>query len=369
MPDEYKTASDSFAIDAKKYTLDKHSGFLHLPIIAARVGILEYPDSRRYLSPEVLKKAIGSLDYVPVTKDHQGGLVTTDNIKKVGKGFVKAGSHFDGQYGRGNAIIQEQDLIDDVLEKRIAEASCGYKFKEDNIPGKNQHGNFDSSYTFIGYNHVSAVPKGRAGENVKFEIDKRGGGMGKVQRQMSGFKIGTDRLLDSATIAFDEDSNAAMDTMTSREQILMDKITEQASRIQTLDSSLTVEKESLKSLKKAQDSMVTTDDLNDLTDELLDVRQAALKIGLDCVGENDAHVIKQKVLEKLLPDAYKSMEDKKVLDNKEAVDAAYTACKQNMGFNTEVFNTGEALRGNKGHLPPAQNNNSMLRTLEQFPRH
>lgn len=45
MPDEWKTAHDSFAIDAK-YSIDE-DGFLHLPLTIARVGILDYPEHGR----------------------------------------------------------------------------------------------------------------------------------------------------------------------------------------------------------------------------------------------------------------------------------------------------------------------------------
>ena len=369
-----KYAQDSFAID-QKFTIDPKTGFLHLPLIPSKVGILQYPEERRFLSAEVLKAALDSLDYVPITKDHEGcldgDLVTTENIDKVNRGIVKAGSTFDGKKIHSDGLIQNPELIDDLLSKKVIEASAGYSYDDDKKPGKNEYGEFDTSYTWIKYNHVTAVSKfykGRAGADVKFEIDqKEGKNMGKIKQKLPAFKVGADTLFNETAIMFTEDCQTAFDACAEREQKLIDKVQSQNTEIETLKASNAANKESLDTLKAAQDGLIKKEDLNELTAELLDARQIAVKVGLDCKDEIDPLIIKQKVLEKMLPNAYKDLKTRKSLSNKAAVDSAYMAFKENMSFHQEVHNTQQALQGQQGAPAPKPRPN-LLNSFARFPR-
>lgn len=364
-------AYDSFAIDAKKYTIDE-DGFLHLPLTVAKVGIMTYPGEpyeRRYMPPEVLQAAVSSLDYAFITKMHEGKMIDVHNRKDHGKGIIKAGSKFDNKYIRANGRVEDPEMVQDILDKRIVEVSAGYKFKIDRKPGQNEYGAFDTSYTAAKYNHVSGLVTSmpaRAGRDIKFAIDKKGGNsMADIQKQLSGFRIGDIQILDVKTISFDKESGSAMDAMDGREQKLLVVIRNQNEKINGLEATVTANKESLKQLQTAQDSMINKGDLNAMTAELLDTREASKKIGLDCAGEVDAHIIKQKILEKVLPGSYKALKEKDQLKSKTAVDAAYDACKENLGFNLEVHNTEEALKGNKGHrpVPPGQSKGLLVPNL------
>lgn len=376
MPEGYKVAYDSYAIDAK-YTIDPETGFLYLPIKAAKVGIMYYPDAneRRYFPAEVLKAAADSLNYAIITKFHPsppGALIDKNNIQQLSKGFIKSDSEFDGTYVKGNAVIQIDDLINGILDKSFTEGSAGYTYGDDKKPGKNEYGEFDTIITWIKYNHFAALPKGfgRAGGDVKFGTDQKGNIMGTIKKELSSFKVGTDSFLDKVTITYTEDNQSAMDSMSIREDKLKDVVRSQTNTIQTLESSLAANKESLKTARTAQDGLINPGDLNSLTAELLDVRQAAVKIGLDCKEETDAHLVKQKILEKMLPTAFKDLKDKDRLKSKTAVDAAYVAFKENMGFHQQVYNTEQALGGNKGRIvtPPTQSKAPLYQTLEGFRR-
>ena len=373
MPEEYKFAYDTFAIDAEKYTIDD-KGRLHVSLRVAKVGIMDYPGERRYMPPEVLKAAVDaeSLDYAIITRMHEGAMIDIDNLKEYGKGLIKPGSQFDSLYINSDSMIESRDLIEDILTKKVREVSAGYKFKTDGKPGKNEHGEFDTSYTFVQYNHVSAVTKGRAGRDVKFELDNKGEPMSDIERPLLDFKIGTDQILDGVTISYGKESKTAMDTMSTREQKLIEVIRKQENEIITLKSAETANKESFDTMKTAQDGMIKKSDLNEMTAELLDVRQAAEKIGLDCKEEVDSHLIRQKVLEKLLPNSYKSLQDKDQLKNHDAVAAAYDSCKENMGFNVDVHKTQEALDLKRGFKANPQTNPSpqfpLFNTIEGFKR-
>jgi len=373
----WKLAQDSFEIDAKKYEIDPDTKFLHLPIIIARVGVLDYPedDEKRYFPPEVLKAAANSADYGVMTLLHPDTNVDVFNVKLVNKGVMKAGTTFDGEFLRGNAIIQDQEFIDDILSKRIIEVSAGYRYKDDACEGvfKAKDGTekkYDTALTFIKYNHFAGVPAGRAGENVKFITDKKGKKMSDIEKELNALKIGADELLPGVTIIYTKDSKSAVDTMTTREKTLMDKIQSQDAEIQTLKASNAANKESLDALKTAQDGMIKKDDLNALTAELLDSRQIAEKIGLDCKDETDALSIKSQALEKMLPQSYKNLKDSNNLQNKQAIDAAYNAMRENLGFHKEVFDTKQALVGQQGMPAPGFNRtpSPRLTTLEHFSR-
>lgn len=373
MSDEnLKIGSDSFALDATKHKIDE-DGFLHVPITAARVGIFDYPETgqRRFFPPEVLKNAASSLDNVVVTREHPAEqLVTVKNIRHVGMGFIKAGSRFDGQFVRGDAVIQDESLINDIIAKRVREVSSGYRFDDDGKKGKNEHGEFDTSLIFKKYNHVAAVSKGRAGENVKFQIDKKGKNMAKIKQKLPKYKIGNDDLLQETTVTFDDDTQLAIDAFSDREQTLINKIMSQNNRIESLESSLAVKEESLENSQKAQDSMVSVTDLSDMTAELLDVRQIGVEMGInELKTATDAHDGKLQILKSRSPVAYKDLEKKKRLQNKTAVDSAFSAFKENKGFHKEVHYTTQALKNNQGHRATQQPHSGYaVSSFEHFPR-
>ena len=377
-----KTAFDIFSIDAaiidgKKYTIDDR-GFLHLPMKMAKVGIMDYPEvgKRRYMPAHVLKAATSSADYAVITENHEGKMISVDNIKDHGRGFIKKGSAFDGKYINGNGLIQIQSLIDDILAKRVVEVSAGYDFKVDYTPGSNKEGSFDESYTHVKYNHFTAVHKqpgitgrGRAGKDVKFEIDQKGGNMpSPVQKELSEFKVRDNQLLSVITISFDKESQAAMDTMSFRERKLIVLIRNQDDEIIALKAAAAANKESMDQLKTSQEGMIEKKDLNALISKLLDARQVAEKIGLDCKNEDDPYKIQLMILEKMLPTAHKNLVAMDALENEKAIDSTYMAYKENAGFHQQVYDTNQALQGNQGfHTPPGNQPPNPSNPPNQFP--
>jgi len=369
-------AYDSFAIDAQKAKLDPRTGDLHLPVKAAKVGIMAYPEHggiRRYFPAETLKAAVDSLAYASVTRLHpEEEEVTADNVKRVRKGFIKENPKFDGTYNRGDAIITDQALIDDILGRRLTEASAGYPFEADGKPGKNEFGEFDTTVTWISYNHVAVVPTGRAGADVRFEIDHKGEKkMATKERELREFKIGNDQLFPNVLIVYDpETSQVAIDAMYSREEKLMSVITELQTKNISLQAANDAGKESLATLQTAQDSMIPKKDIGALVARLAAVQAIGKKVGLSCDTETDPYKIEKDVLKKMQPKTYKNLVDRKQLDDANAIDGAFDAFSENIEFNTEVYNTKQALDNKTGADVPVFNPapTQGIRSLEQLPR-
>lgn len=342
-----KKAHDTYQIDAAKYYIDQATGFLHVPITMGRVGIMYYPENeqRRYFPPATLTAALDSANYAIVTRQHPQNFVTTENVDEVNKGITKEGSIFDGKKNRGEVIIYDRAYIEDILSKNIVEISPGYSYDDDGQPGKNELGEFDCTVTSIKYNHFAGVEKGRNGPDVKFQIDQKGKKMEKkIERSLPTFKVALDVLLPGVVIIYEEVDKTAMDTMFSREEILKNKVSQQKFDMEVLEANLTTEKATAKKLKTANDGMVSVEDINKMAGEIVDVREVAAKIGLDCSEQTDPHEMKKSILKKILPDAYKTLEDKELLDNKQALDASYAVCRSNMGLNKEIMQINEALR-------------------------
>jgi hypothetical protein len=349
-------AYENFAIDAGKAKLDPRTGDLHLPVKVQKHGILVYPEAggqRRYLPKEVLEAALDSLSSVVITRLHpEEKEVNPDNVNRVRKGYVKEDVEFDGTYNKGNAVVTDKGLIDDILQRRLTEASMGYPFELDATPGKTDMGEYDAVYTWISYNHLAVVPIGRAGADVKFELDHKGEKtMSDFQRELGSFQVGDQTLLTKTTINFAADSQTAIDAMSSREEKLMAKIAEQNQEVTRLTVAHDACKEEMKKMQTAQDGMVAKGDLNKMISDLVDTRQLAERIGLDCKTEVNPHVIKQQLVEKLLPKVHESLKERDQLKDEVAVDAAYLTLKENASFYKEMHDTGLALQGRKGAAP------------------
>ena len=192
--------------------------------------------------------------------------------------------------------------------------------------------------------------------------------MPDIEKELSGLKVGMDQLLETKTITFTKDNKMAFDVMYDREKKLFGVVNDQADEIKTLKASLAANKESLDQIKAAQDGMIPKDALNNLTAELLDARQVAEKVGLDCKTETDPMIIQQNVIEKMLPEAHKTLTANDSIDDPKSVKAAYVALKENMGFHKKVNDTKNALDNHQTPINFPKNRVPLRSSLENFPR-
>jgi hypothetical protein len=118
-------------------------------------------------SDEVFSAAtLASFEDMPLTDNHPLEFVTTKNHRQHSRGHVRNIRRGDsplstGDYPiLGDLIITDEDLAEDVLQRRKRELSCGY----------NYHLAYDGqrlSQVGITGNHVAVVPKGRAGAEAR----------------------------------------------------------------------------------------------------------------------------------------------------------------------------------------------------------
>jgi hypothetical protein len=339
-----KTARDSFGFNPDKVRVDDVTGFLHLDdITSTPAGILPYPEDggeRRYFPPEVLKRDMETFAYTPIALywHPDGNIIDVDNIEKFRVGTVKAEFSFD-KVIRLKGVVEKKEAISEILSRKIGETSAGYKYWDDEKPGENEYGKFDTTIKRIKFNHLIITEAGRAGASAKVGLDSKGGKTMASQRDLSVFDIAGIKL-DKETIEFDpESSKSAIDSMDRREGVLTVGIMKLHDDNVKLQSELTSTKETLENSKKAADSMVKKEDLNSLIQETVEVNEVLAKIGADKEVKKTDDLLTRKgvAIKHLTPDAYKALETAENLQNKVAVDSMYTGSVANLSLNKEIL--------------------------------
>jgi hypothetical protein len=147
-------------------------GFLRLPGIFGRVGVLEYPEKgyRKYISAAVLQKAVKGLAGIPVVYNHPPGgqLLTPETASQYTVGAVMSAS-FDGFYIRGEVIIWDKDAIKAASSSHRA-LSLGYHQELKLNAGVTINNlRYEYETKSIVYNHLAICERARAGEAVKLQ--------------------------------------------------------------------------------------------------------------------------------------------------------------------------------------------------------
>jgi hypothetical protein len=133
-----------------------------------RTGVLYQDDGTvSYVPESVLRDAAPNFKNTPLRNEHEGEIVG-----------VITDAYYEAPYLKGNYIIYA-----DGLSIQNQEISAGYYIMPENmISGiwqddmgimgeKGKSYEFDSTYTKILPNHVAIVPRGRAGANVRLNVD------------------------------------------------------------------------------------------------------------------------------------------------------------------------------------------------------
>jgi hypothetical protein len=182
-----------FKFDAQPSTMriDETTGFLHCRGVFTRSGVFDYYDDNlnliRELRPEEEVfdgESIKSLQLAPITNLHPEELVTTENVNELLVGVVGEDIKREGDYLAGSMTLMDKDTIETILARKeeglSSELSGGYTCNV--VLEKGTHhkdGDYDAKQSAIRYNHLSIVPKGRAGRNVRImdqdgNLDKNG---------------------------------------------------------------------------------------------------------------------------------------------------------------------------------------------------
>lgn len=163
------------------------TGFLRAPARLTRVGVFEYRQadgsvSRELRLPEEVfnEDSLNSFAMAPLTDDHpyaQGGLVTAENAKQLAVGSVGEPKQ-DGDFVVSEILVTDAKVIDKVVEGKAQELSCGYYCDRELAPEGSvwlDSGGRKWPYTHIQRNirgnHVALVARGRAGPDVRVQLD------------------------------------------------------------------------------------------------------------------------------------------------------------------------------------------------------
>lgn len=147
-------------------------GYLRVYARVAKVGELEYQNldgSKRIevVTRDVLfnKDSINSLKTIPVTLGHPTERVTSINATKYSKGLTTPYVIIDGDYLGVVTTLIDAETIAAVQNGDAVELSCGYDAEKEVQS--------DSKVLQLTrkYNHISVEPRGRAGRDVKFQLD------------------------------------------------------------------------------------------------------------------------------------------------------------------------------------------------------
>jgi len=126
---------------------------------------LRHPD-------EVFKReSLDSLKMVPMTNNHPPDkLVNKDTAKSLSIGFTGETVVPDGKFVMVPVAITSADGVKAVEDGR-QELSCGYEVELDEKPGNYNGEEYDFVQQNIRYNHVAIVDRGRAGADVRLNMD------------------------------------------------------------------------------------------------------------------------------------------------------------------------------------------------------
>lgn len=160
------------------------NGFLRAPARLSRVGVFTYAKAdgttiRELRTPEEVfaQDAIDSFALVPLTDDHPSEPVTADNAKRLSVGSVGEPKQ-DGKFLSATIMVTDSAVVEKINSGK-QELSCGYFCDlEPAAPGAlwlDAETGQSIPYNFIQRNirgnHVAVVAKGRAGAEVRVQLD------------------------------------------------------------------------------------------------------------------------------------------------------------------------------------------------------
>lgn len=156
---------------------DTPEGFLRLHMTIAKVGELKYfnqdgTERLEIVTPEVLfdSASVDSFKMKPVTSpNHPPVMLNADNAGAYSKGMTGNLVTIDGDFLGIVATVTDAATIRNIKSGRTKQVSCGY------IAGTKQRsdGKFDQLYRQG--NHVTICEQGRAGADVRVNVDSDSG--------------------------------------------------------------------------------------------------------------------------------------------------------------------------------------------------
>lgn len=168
----------TFAVNKKQYT---DEGFLDVYGVAAKIGVLEYPQSdgtvrRELVTPAALRASVVSIKAAPVTLEHPpDGRVDAENARYLGRGHViEAGYDEPSGELRVKLRVEDAETIARIEAGEKIGLSPGYDVVLDESPGEDpEHGPFDAKQVERKVNHVAVTGAARGGEQTSLKLDSK----------------------------------------------------------------------------------------------------------------------------------------------------------------------------------------------------
>ena len=161
-------------------------GFLTCPAAVTRAGVFDYKDEngrtiRELRSPEEVfdEASLATLSMIPITFEHpQERVVTVDNNRRLNVGVTGENVTHDDEFVNVTVKIMDKEVVAYILDRhrqgKSVELSCGYQAEVLPVSGEYAgEGHYDEVQKNIRYNHLSIVPEGRAGSQVKLKLDSK----------------------------------------------------------------------------------------------------------------------------------------------------------------------------------------------------
>jgi hypothetical protein len=130
------------------------------------------PDQTYYMlrDPAELKKGAATFNNLPLLDKHiplDKFQLDDPEVKKHVVGSTGTDATFTDGYLKNSMVVHTQSAIKDVEAEKKAELSCAYRYQPDMTPGTFEGKHYDGIMRDIRGNHVSLVPEGRVGHDVK----------------------------------------------------------------------------------------------------------------------------------------------------------------------------------------------------------
>lgn len=245
-------------------------------------------------------KSLNTLTRLPVTVDHPVEQVTSDNWNQYAVGDVGDAYARDGVWVVVNPMIKDSRGVE-ASQTTHKEISMGYTA---NIVASSDKSIADFDQTDIVFNHLSLVPKGRAGEQARIGdswgtapiADNQKGSTPKTRESGGHMTTKTVVLGDKAVQVLAEDAAEVEQFKTASTQALADAKAEHKTAIESKDEEIGTLKADLAAAKAA--AVIDVDKL--VADRSALVTQVkAIDAKIDPAGKTDTELRKAAVASRL----------------------------------------------------------------------
>lgn len=181
------------------------------------------------LPEEVFKKqSMDSFRAATVTVRHPPEAVTSSNYDKYAVGIVDGPVSQNDKLVEGTILLTHNDGIDFVENAGHRELSCGYMCRLEDKSGTYEGEHYDFIQRDIKNNHVALVEKGRAGEQVRLNMDGASQLIDEPKENIKNppeEKMGVKIKLDGYDVEVSEQAAVSINKVMEQSQTKMDEMT------------------------------------------------------------------------------------------------------------------------------------------------